>query len=211
MSRGRLGLRLLTVLGALSLVGLSLVLAFAPTLAPGGTSGLRAAVADVAPTDLLVLLGLPAAVYLAWRYLKGRWWVAAETAPLVETIPEVSRNRDVVVAGADVDRALGTVGGSTGRTNVRADLRDLARDVVARRARCSTEEAARRVEAGTWTDDVRAAAYLGGEDAPPLPFGRRLADVLRTEPTERLNVRRALDAIEVAREGPMASPGGEPR
>lgn len=59
---------------------------------------------------------------------------------------------------------------------VRKNLESLAVDVVADAADCPRERAREHVAAGTWTDDVRAAAFVGGPDAPDRPLAMRIPD-----------------------------------
>jgi hypothetical protein len=98
---------------------------------------------------------------------------------------------------------------------VRSDLKDTAVDVVADTASVDRVEAHRAVETGAWTDDHRAAAFLGDERAPPLPLWIRVADWLRGAPDVR-HAEGAVDAIadraEVRGDPPMRSEtfGDEP-
>ena len=56
-------------------------------------------------------------------------------------------------------------------------------------------EAKERVEAGTWTEDIYAASFLGGEDAPRVPLRTRLRDKFTRESLSQRNVRHTVDAI----------------
>lgn len=54
------------------------------------------------------------------------------------------------------------------RTDARGRIRETAIAVIAAAENCEPSEAARRIDAGTWTDDPRAAAFLGGARYAPL-------------------------------------------
>ncbi|AUX09807.1 hypothetical protein AArcSl_2182 [Halalkaliarchaeum desulfuricum] len=57
-------------------------------------------------------------------------------------------------------------------------------------------EAKRRVKAGTWTDDVYAASFLGGENAPSVPLRDRVWNTLRRESGYQRRIRHTVDAID---------------
>lgn len=57
-------------------------------------------------------------------------------------------------------------------------------------------EARERVAAGTWTDDARAAAFLGDVDPPSRSLRTRLRNRLARESSHRRALRRTVDAIE---------------
>lgn len=83
------------------------------------------------------------------------------------------------------------------RQRVHDRLQDAAVAVVQRRFDCSRGAAIDRIEAGTWTDDPFAAAFLGGPDAPSPPLVARLRHALRTESSFQRDARRTADAIAV--------------
>lgn len=86
---------------------------------------------------------------------------------------------------------------------VRDDLRALAVDVVARESNCPADVARERVDAGEWTDDPVAAAYVADREAS-LPFYRRLLAWLRPWRATVRRVEAAIAAVEDRRSG-----GGE--
>lgn len=61
---------------------------------------------------------------------------------------------------------------------IRSRLRDAAVRAVMENHGCSREDARKLVDVGEWTDDVEAAAYLGGSQAPSAPVAARLRAVL---------------------------------
>ena len=74
-------------------------------------------------------------------------------------------------------------------------LRAAAVEVLVQYEGLSEAEAERRVEAGTWTDDGYAAAYLGGEDAPDPPSPGLLRLVVAGGVPKHRTVRHAVSAI----------------
>ena len=102
--------------------------------------------------------------------------------------------------GAEFDRQVASATGYRRATvqkrrRVRKRLEESAVAVVQRRLDCSREDARDRIEAGTWTDDPFAAAFLGGEDAPAPPLIDRLRHALSQESTFQRDARRTADAI----------------
>lgn len=77
----------------------------------------------------------------------------------------------------------------------RNDVRSLATEVVAHTEGCSEPEAESIVEAGAWTDDAVAAAYVTDSEAT-LPLRYRFFAWLRPARTKRDRVDRAIRAID---------------
>ncbi|WP_137286033.1 DUF7269 family protein [Halorussus salinisoli] len=76
-------------------------------------------------------------------------------------------------AGSAVDSALDVDPGETDdvdvrRRNARGRIRETAVSVVADAEHVDPETAAEGIAAGSWTDDPRAAAFLGGRHLAPL-------------------------------------------
>ena len=99
--------------------------------------------------------------------------------------PEATRTNSVDTVGDDVDELLTKIDGRVDPYNgleasyaseVRDRLREAARQVLVETAELSTEAAAREVRAGSWTDDRRAIAFLGGPEAPDPPIEMQLRD-----------------------------------
>jgi hypothetical protein len=83
---------------------------------------------------------------------------------------------------------------------VRAKVRSLAVDVVARTEGCSETEAEAIVAEADWTDDAVAAAYVADREAS-LSLWRRLLAWLRPSRTKFDRIDRALEAIDRRQRG----------
>ncbi len=95
----------------------------------------------------------------------------------------------------ELERFLDTGGIYFGRSRLREGLRSAAVAVLTRYDVYSEADAEAAIESGTWTDDLVAAAFLGGESAPTLPVRSRVESWFRREsPTER-GVGHAVEAI----------------
>ncbi|UPV76844.1 hypothetical protein M0R89_20465 (plasmid) [Halorussus limi] len=109
--------------------------------------------------------------------------------------PTPERPVTAPVAGDAVDDALASrtalapVVGDERREALRERLRTVAVETWVRRDECSREEAEERLDAGTWTDDREAAAFLAGNG--PGVEARALA-LARAEPWSRRGARRAV-------------------
>ena len=98
--------------------------------------------------------------------------------------PERSHGPTNDVVGTEIDHQLDRVGGMVDGNpgnhytayKVKQRLAALARRVVADATGCSEERAREHVDEGTWTDDVRAASFLGGPDAPERTLAMRIRD-----------------------------------
>ncbi|AEM56377.1 hypothetical protein HISP_03905 [Haloarcula hispanica N601] len=110
-----------------------------------------------------------------------------EPAELLDELlePEATQAKSGDMVGDDIDELLAKIDGRVDPYNgleasyaseVRNRLREAARQVLVETADMSTEAAARDVRTGSWTDDRRAAAFLGGPDAPDPPIEMQLRD-----------------------------------
>jgi len=110
-----------------------------------------------------------------------------ESAELLDELlePEATQAKSGDMVGDDIDELLAKIDGRVDPYNgleasyaseVRDRLREAARQVLAETAEMSTEAAARDVRTGSWTDSRRAAAFLGGPDAPDPPIEMQLRD-----------------------------------
>lgn len=93
---------------------------------------------------------------------------------------EPERRELATVPGADLDERIARVadasrGGYASRRELRERVRTVAVAAVARDRNCSTAAAERAVEAGTWTDDPIAAAFLDGDASYPVGVRIRAA------------------------------------
>jgi len=124
------------------------------------------------------------------------------TPELPTATPPPGEDLDAVLEGF-----LDTRGVAFHRGRAREGLRSAAVAVLARYGTYSEVEAEAALDAGTWTDDRVAAAFLGEGNVPPSPPLARVRNRFRSEtPMERV-VRHTVDAI-VAAAGLDARSGG---
>ncbi|GGM31129.1 hypothetical protein [Haloarcula argentinensis] len=99
--------------------------------------------------------------------------------------PEAIPSESGELVGDDIDELLAKIDGQVDLYNgleasyaseIRNRLREGARQMLVETADMSTEAAAREVRTGSWTDDRRAIAFLGGPDAPDPPIEMQLRD-----------------------------------
>lgn len=90
---------------------------------------------------------------------------------------------------------LGTRRISYHRTRIREGLQSAAVAVLTQYGAYSEAEAEVAVAAGTWTDDVYAAAFLGDKNTPTPTLRARLRDVVRRESSVQRGVRHTIDEI----------------
>ncbi|WP_424003716.1 DUF7269 family protein [Haloarcula salina] len=188
----------LTFAGLASLAGAVLVVTV-PSLAPASGA--------VAPAALRTLASA-AAVAVG---LVGLYTICFEPVPdgqaqretddaahedLLRDIESTERpgNGSADLVGGDIDYKLERIGGrvdpdsgleASYAADVRGDLRAAARRALVRRTDRTRDEAVAAVEAGTWTDDRRAAALLGGDDAPDPPIAVQVRDWASGESFDR--------------------------
>jgi len=206
--------RVVAVVGSLALA-LAVVTAFVPVVGDAVAGALGVAFGG----PLIVFVGglVGGAYGLTKLYESGRG--AAAPAPLAGKRPERAQYEAASVSGEDVDEAVAAVGGelpeSTARdwwtyrerNDVESTLRTLAVDVLASEHDVSGADAAVLIEDGSWTDDDRAAAFLGGERAAALPLRVQFVDWLSGRAYER-RVEATVDAI-ASHAGLPASDGGD--
>lgn len=158
--------------------------------------------AGVASVALLVVVAV-----LALRGVDG---VNRTTPPEPETVQNAAH------PGVEFDRAVedaswNPIGRDADRAAVRERVRDAAIRSVMHRDGLARERAAARVDAGDWTDDDAAAAFLG--DTERTSVTARLLGPL-SGPGFRRGARRAVDEIcrrEGVEIGEGRSDGGEGR
>ena len=108
----------------------------------------------------------------------------SESIELPASNPERAQGPTRDAVGDRLDDQLERIGGlvddADGKAytayKIRRSLRGLTVRVVSSAADCSTERAREHVDRGTWTDDVRAAAFVGGDSAPSRPLTVRVRD-----------------------------------
>ena len=174
-------------------VALAVLTAFVPMVgdAVAGTVGVV-----VGSPPLVVLLGLVGGAYgLLQLYRTGR--EEEERTPLVDRNPERAHYREERVVGADVDASIEAVDGELPesdakdwwtyreKTDVKTAMTSVAVDVLSSEHDVSREAAAKMVDDGSWTDDDRAATFLGGEYAGSVPLRTQFFDWLSGAAYER--------------------------
>jgi hypothetical protein len=119
---------------------------------------------------------------------------AAETPDVetVETMPTPGDDFDQEVAGLRTGPRRTLI---RKRAELQETLEATAVRVVADRENCSREAARERVAAGTWTDDLHGASFLGGDDAPSPPLFDRLRIAVTGQSSHQFYIRRTADAI----------------
>lgn len=99
--------------------------------------------------------------------------------------PEATQAESGELVGDDIDELLEKIDGRVDPYNgleasyaseIRNRLREAARQMLVETAEISMEAAAREVRTGSWTDNRRAATFLGGPDAPDPPIEMQLRD-----------------------------------
>lgn len=179
------GRPILTALGVVA-VAVGLLMLFVPGFAAAVGTGYTA-------VTLVGLLALVQAVRVA-RARRATELRAAETDD-VETVEAMP------TPGEEFDRTVAELHSGPRRTlvrersNLRETLADAALTAVADRENCSRERARELLEAGAWTDDPHAAAFLGGPDAPSPPLFDRLKVAASGQSAYQFRIRRTADAV----------------
>lgn len=132
--------------------------------------------AEAVPRAVVPLLALVAAGYGVTVLATAGGDPPARRAPVTTREEPTSTDR----VGADIDAALDALDTDDESPWTRANARRMLRSELRRSAVAalsarghSREEAERLLDAGAWTDDRRAAAFLGGEH---LPLSVRIRD-----------------------------------
>jgi hypothetical protein len=182
----------LSAVGAGCVLG-SLLVTFLPGTLPLGV--VRPFVSPVANEFVVVLLGLTAGGL-------GAYWVwqsAGEDDDATHTGTEVALpdydagTRDSVDTVADgIDGVLDDLASSSTarsdaqfrstRSRIRRRLRNTVVDVLVASYGYERSEAVHQVDHGRWTDDVRAAHFLGNDSVAKPPLRLRITDWIRGEP-----------------------------
>jgi hypothetical protein len=153
----------------------------------------------------VVLAAASAAVGLVATYLsrRGRTSPDRATDPVLDarrTRPAETVTVDPgTVTGGAIQSAYDDVSTAAELDAVAADLRETAVAVEEAVTGVDHRSAARRVEAGKWTDDAVAAAVLGEE--APLPVTARLRAWLDPEAEVQRRLRRTVAAVETRLDG----------
>jgi hypothetical protein len=181
---------ILTTVGIVA-VAVGLLMIFRPGFAAAIGTGYTA-------VTVVGLLALVQAIRVA-RARKSSELRATET-PDVETVETMP------TPGEEFDRTVAEIRSGPRRVLIRerADLREVLEEAaltaVADRENCSRKRASEFIEAGTWTDDAHAGAFLGGADAPSPPFLDRVRLAASTESPFQHRIRRTAEAVARAAE-----------
>lgn len=181
-------------------VGAALVAAV-PGLPPAPVRDALAGLSPGAVIGLLVLVGL-----LLFALSGRRARRIPEPEPLV---PERDPKSRTPAVGEALDDRLDFVADPEiprdARTEEQRAVREHVREVVVAACRtaagCDWDAARGAVEDGTWTDDPRAGALVGGPGAAGPPLRVRVWDLVRSESAFRRRVRHALDEVRAVQAG----------
>lgn len=158
------------------------------TFAPGLVAGVSFS------TAALTVLGVAA---LLLGYVVYRDGSAERRQATIAETPDVEVGTTVERPGDAVDRMLAGArrGNLVPRSNARDRLRELALRAVVEAESCSREEAERRLDAGSWTDDPHAAAFFAADPGTP-PTRLRIRNVVGRADLFDIRFRHALAEIE---------------
>lgn len=202
--------RVLAGLGAAAVLG-AVVLSIAPGLVPAGLRGALSAVSPGVYVALLVLVGAAVLLVVARRSDGPRAAPLYDPPEPTDRPPALGERFDATLErathpelprGARIDH----------QDAVREWLRESATNAVVRATDVDRDSAAELVASGQWTDDRRASALLGDDQAPAPPWYVHLLDLLAPESAFTRRVRHAVDEIEAVGDGdrqpgPGATPG----
>lgn len=195
----RLGSGLAAVGTALVGVGLGVTLGLLPQANRIARRGV-----DLLGTDYLLLATVGVLALVATLLVTSAWATSKSNQiepPDPERIPPVPRPGESVDRFIDGPPGIRQAAHDDQVERVRGRLRHTATETVMRRHACTREAARLRVDSGSWTDDVEAAAFLGGPAAPRPPWTARLSAVLSGKPWVRRGAHRAAAAIVALAEG----------
>lgn len=176
---------LLATLGLLA-VGAGVLLVARPGLA--ATIG-----TDYAAVTLVAVLALVQCL----RVVRARRASEVRTA----RIGDVETVESMPTPGEEFDRMVEEIHAVPRRVSIRRqdDVRETlegaALAAIARRENCSRDRAREHVAAGTWTDDVHATVFLGGEGAPTPSLVDRLTVAASGHSPPQFRIRRTADAV----------------
>lgn len=190
--------RTVVVLFGLCSLGAAVGLLLAPEQV--ANSGVGSAL-EGTPVDTVAKLGL-ALVFGVLGLFSGmsRAQTGTRSLPTPESVG-VQRS----TAGADLDRQLDLVAedgerSRQARARVRREVRSVAVRTLVDVEGIDEAAAETRLDEGSWTDDPRAAAFLGGEGVDRPPLSIRVTDWLSADPTFTRRARATVEALERRRE-----------
>lgn len=202
--------RVVVGVSGVALIGFAALLLFAPqqveSIIPITEIARSPAIADeMMRSGLFALLGVGCTL---WILLTRPAWADGQSEPsrpddehppsfgTLRTNPPEEADTTPVV-GASFDDRVETVVDATGRSktdSIRTELRSLTADALVTVDGLSPEEAQTRLDDGTWTDDIVAAAYLADREAT-LSLRHRLLAWLRPAQTKRRRIERTTSVI----------------
>jgi hypothetical protein len=197
-------LRAALVTLGLASVALALVVLFRPGLLPLERLGLPS-VTPAFRDQALQLLGAVAvsgglAVYFGRHVLDlGRSTAGDNATDPIPYPPEQVRTPPAERAGTALDKRLSRLGDSGSEYDERqlaAALEETAVALLDTVGGLDEPTATERIETGQWTDDPRAAAFLGDDRAPTPHWRMELWDWLRPTPRSERRVRHTVAALE---------------
>ncbi|WP_123537151.1 DUF7269 family protein [Halosimplex salinum] len=167
---------------------LSLALAVALVTGVGGGQFAEAIVAVVWPGRIFVFVFAHFALVLGAWSLWRVWTAPGETDEPTLPAPGETEDVNVDLVGSDLDTVLERLGDPNEtvrgwkRVDVRSAVRSVAVDALVD-AGYEYDDLKTALETGAWTDDPRAATYLG--DDVPLPIRLRVVDWASGDPYRR--------------------------
>ncbi|MFC6973993.1 hypothetical protein ACFQL1_03815 [Halomicroarcula sp. GCM10025709] len=138
-------------------------------------------------------------------------YASDETVELPAANPESTQGTEQTVVGADIDELLESIDGRVDPYNgleasyaadIRRELRETAKRVIVDSTGVPDATAAAAIDEGTWTDDQRAASFLGNETVAEPSLGVQLRDWASGEAFDR-RVNATLDAIRRVERGDL--------
>lgn len=119
-------------------------------------------------------------------------------------VPTPGDEIDDILAQTRVVSFADTRGRSSAQDDAYRELRSVAIDTITHRMGCSEGEAAEMLEAGTWTEDPRAAAFFGAsQDSKRRSILDTLRQVGKNEAQFQRRFRHATEALRRLAEGEL--------
>jgi len=215
------GLAIVTGLAA-ALLAVGATVIVQPALLLERVPELEAVLSALDPALVVLAMALVLVVFAPTLGIAGRLRSSA-TSPLVEPTAgsglDPSRFDDRAtrqrIVGESFDRwlelatAYDDESRSTredARRRLVESLRPIAATAYANRAGLTEDDAMAAIEAGSWTDDPRAAAFLGGPDGPSTPLWLWLFDLVSAADPVVRSLEHAIDEIDRVQSTPSVAP-----
>ncbi|PGF16330.1 hypothetical protein CP556_09525 [Natrinema sp. CBA1119] len=219
------GLAIVSVLAAASLA-VGAAMAVRPALVLERVPELEAVLSALDPALVVLAMALVLVVFAPTLGIAGRLRSSA-TSPLVEPTAgsdlDPSRFDDRAarrrIVGESFDRWLEQATAyddesrsarEDARRRLVESLRPVAATAYANRAGLTEDDAMAAIEAGSWTDDPRAAAFLGGPDGPSTPLWLWLFDLVSAADPVVRSLEHAIDEIERVQSTPSVAAPAAP-